>query len=110
MSTSLLSQPQKNVDWVWINTARTASTWANSIMALAGVESKRVCHNESFFGCGTGLEIEDPNYIYLSNVTANKNGWAPVAPTLLDVLARISEVSELYLRQQVTFTSFTHTK
>lgn len=48
-------------------------------MALAGVESKKY-HNESFFGYGTGLEIEDPNYIYLGNVTANKN-VASVLPT-----------------------------
>ncbi len=41
-------------------------------MALAGFESKKY-HNENFFGYGTGLQIEDPNYLYLSNVTANKN-------------------------------------
>ncbi len=63
----------KNVDWVWTNTAQYNIDFGkNSIMALAGVESKRY-HNESFFGYGTGLEIEDPNYIYLGNVTANKN-------------------------------------
>ena len=41
-------------------------------MALAGIEAKKY-HNESFFGYGTGLQIEDPNYLYLGNVTANKN-------------------------------------
>ena len=33
-------------------------------MALLGVEAKKY-HNESFFGYGTGLEIEVPNYLYL---------------------------------------------
>ena len=63
----------KNVDWVWTNTAQYNIDFGkNSIMALVGVESKKY-HNESFFGYGTGLEIEDPNYLYLGNVTANKN-------------------------------------
>ncbi len=58
---------------MWTNTAQyNIDLGKNSIMALAGVESKKY-HNESFFGYGTGLEIEDPNYIYLGNVTANKN-------------------------------------
>ncbi|MCM1483475.1 MAG: TonB-dependent receptor [Muribaculaceae bacterium] len=63
----------KNVDWVWTNTAQyNIDLGVHSIMALAGVESKKY-HNESFFGYGTGLEIEDPNYLYLGNVTSNKN-------------------------------------
>lgn len=63
----------KNVDWVWTNTAQyNIDLGKHSLMALAGVEAKRY-HNESFFGYGTGLEIEDPNYLYLGNVTANKN-------------------------------------
>jgi len=69
----LTQSTAKNVDWVWTNTAQYNMDFGkNSIMALVGVESKRY-HNESFFGYGTGLEIEDPNYIYLDNVTANKN-------------------------------------
>lgn len=69
----LTQSTAKNVDWVWTNTAQyNIDLGKNSIMALAGVESKKY-HNESFFGYGTGLEIEDPNYIYLGNVTANKN-------------------------------------
>lgn len=63
----------KNVDWVWTNTAQYNIDFGkNSLMALLGVESKKY-HNESFFGYGTGLTIEDPNYLYLGNVTAGKN-------------------------------------
>lgn len=63
----------KNVDWVWTNTAQYNIDFGkNSVMALAGIESKKY-HNESFSGYGTGLTIEDPNYLYLGNVTANKN-------------------------------------
>ena len=63
----------KNVDWVWTNTAQyNLDINKHSLMALLGVEAKKY-HNESFFGYGTGLEIEDPNYLYLENVTANKN-------------------------------------
>lgn len=63
----------KNVDWVWTNTAKYDCTIGkNSLMALVGIESKKY-HNESFYGYGTGLAIEDPNYLYLGNVTANKN-------------------------------------
>jgi len=63
----------KNVDWVWTNTAQyNISFNRNSLMGILGVESKRN-HNESFFGYGTGLELEDPNYLYLGNVTSNKN-------------------------------------
>ena len=63
----------KNVDWVWTNTAQyNLDINKHSLMALLGVEAKKY-HNESFFGYGTGLEIEDPNCLYLENVTANKN-------------------------------------
>ncbi|MGN1245569.1 MAG: SusC/RagA family TonB-linked outer membrane protein [Muribaculaceae bacterium] len=63
----------KNVDWVWTNTAQyDRSIGKNTIMALVGIESKKY-HNEAFNGYGTGLAIEDLNYLYLSNVTANKN-------------------------------------
>ena len=41
-------------------------------MALVGVEAKHN-HFEDMFGEGKGLEIEDENYLYLGNVTANKN-------------------------------------
>ena len=69
----LTQSTAKNQDWVWTNTAQYDRTFGkNSIMALVGVEAKKY-HNESFFGYGTGLAIEDPNYLYLGNVTANKN-------------------------------------
>ncbi len=69
----LTQSTAKNVDWVWTNTAQYNIDFGkNSIMALAGIESKKY-HNESFFGYGTGLTIEDPNYTYLGNVTSNKN-------------------------------------
>ena len=55
----------KNVDWVWTNTAQyNLDINKHSLMALLGVEAKKY-HNESFFGYGTGLEIEDPIYLYL---------------------------------------------
>lgn len=63
----------KNVDWVWTNTAQYNIEFGkHSLMALAGIESKKY-HSESFYGYGTGLQVEDPNYIYLENVTSNKN-------------------------------------
>ena len=63
----------KNVDWVWTNTAQyNIDLGKHSLMALAGIEAKKY-HSESFYGYGTGLEVEDPNYIYLENVTTNKN-------------------------------------
>ncbi|MGM9758953.1 MAG: SusC/RagA family TonB-linked outer membrane protein [Parabacteroides sp.] len=69
----LTQSTAKNQDWVWTNTAQyNIDIDKHSLMALVGVESKKY-HNESFFGYGTGLEIEDPNYLYLGNVTANKN-------------------------------------
>lgn len=69
----LTQSTAKNVDWVWTNTAQYNLDFGkHSLMLLAGVESKRY-HNESFFGYGTGLTIEDPNYIYLGNVTSGKN-------------------------------------
>ena len=69
----LTQSTAKNVDWVWTNTAQyNLDLGKNSFMALAGLEAKKY-HNESFYGYGTGLEVENPNYIYLENVTANKN-------------------------------------
>lgn len=41
-------------------------------MALLGIEAKRN-HFEDMFGEGKGLEIEAPDYLYLGNVTSNKN-------------------------------------
>lgn len=69
----LTQSTAKNVDWVWTNTAQyNIDLGKHSLMALAGVEAKRY-HYESFFGYGTGLELEDPDYVYLGNVTGNKN-------------------------------------
>ncbi len=69
----LTQSTAKNVDWVWTNTAQyNIDLGRHSLMALAGVEAKKY-HYENFFGYGTDLTIEDPNYLYLSNVTANKN-------------------------------------
>lgn len=69
----LSQSTKKNVDWVWTNTAQyNVDFGRSSIMALAGIESKRY-HFEEFSGYGTGLAIEDPNYLYLGNVTGGKN-------------------------------------
>lgn len=69
----LYQYASKTVDWVWTNTAQyNIDLGKNSIMALAGVEAKRN-HFEDMYGEGKGLEIEDPNYLYLGNVTSNKN-------------------------------------
>ncbi|MCH5222173.1 MAG: TonB-dependent receptor [Muribaculaceae bacterium] len=63
----------KNVNWVWTNTAQyNIELGKNSLMALVGIEAKRD-HSESFFGSGTGLSIEDADYLYLENVTGDKN-------------------------------------
>ena len=72
-SNNLYQYSSKTVDWVWTNTAQyNADFGKNSIMALIGVEAKRN-HFEDMFGSGKGLEIEDPNYLYLGNVTYDKN-------------------------------------
>lgn len=69
----LYQYSSKTVDWVWTNTAQYNIDFGkNSLMALLGVEAKRN-HFEDMFGEGKGLEIEDPNYLYLGNVTTNKN-------------------------------------
>ncbi|MCM1078185.1 MAG: TonB-dependent receptor [Bacteroidales bacterium] len=69
----LTQSTAKNEDWVWTNTAQyNMDLGKHSIMALAGIESKKY-HNESFFGYGTKLTIEDPNYLYLGNVTSGKD-------------------------------------
>ena len=70
---NLFQYSSKTVDWVWTNTAQyDIDLGKNSVMALLGIEAKRN-HFEDMFGEGKGLEIEDPNYLYLGNVTANKN-------------------------------------
>jgi len=69
---SLYQYSSKTVDWVWTNTAQYNIDFGkNSVMALLGIESKRN-HFEDMSGEGKGLEIEDPNYLYLGNVTSNK--------------------------------------
>ncbi len=69
----LTQSTSKSTDWVWTNTAQYNIDFGkNSIMALVGVEAKKY-HTESFYGYGTDLALEDPNYIYLDNVTSNKN-------------------------------------
>ena len=44
----------------------------NNLTALLGTEAKKN-HSESMFGYGTGLAVEDEDYIYLDGVTAGKN-------------------------------------
>ncbi|MDE6556230.1 MAG: TonB-dependent receptor [Duncaniella sp.] len=73
-STNKLNQnSESKTDWVWTNTAQyNVDLGKHSIMALVGVEAKKY-HEESHWGYGTGLVMEDPNYLYLENVTAGKN-------------------------------------
>lgn len=61
-----------NTDWVWTNTAQYNIDFGrNSIMALAGVESKRN-HYEFVSGSGKNLAVEDENYWYLSTTSSNQ--------------------------------------
>lgn len=70
---NLYQYSSKTVDWVWTNTAQYNIDFGkNSLMALIGIEAKRN-HFEDMFGEGKGLELEDPNYIYLGNATEYKN-------------------------------------
>lgn len=70
---NLYQYSSKTVNWVWTNTAQyNIDLGKNSVMALLGMEAKRD-HFEDMFGEGKGLEIEDPDYLYLNNVTSNKN-------------------------------------
>lgn len=72
-SNFLKQYTSKTVDWVWTNTAQyNADFGKNSIMALIGIEAKRN-HFEDMFAEGRGLEIEDLDYLYLGNVTYDKN-------------------------------------
>lgn len=69
----LTQSTAKNVDWVWTNTAQyDLDFMKNSFMFLLGFESKKY-HNESFYGFGTHLEVEDPSFLYLDNVISGKN-------------------------------------
>lgn len=62
----------KKEDWVWSNTAQyNVDLGKHSLMALVGLESKHY-HSEDLNGYGTGLAIEDPNYLYLSGVSAGQ--------------------------------------
>lgn len=66
----LYQYSSKTVDWVWTNTVQYNIDFGkNSLMALLGIEAKRN-HFEDMYGQGYGLEIEDPDYLYLSNVTS----------------------------------------
>ncbi len=70
---NLYQYSSKTVDWVWTNTAQyNLDIEKHSLMVLLGLESKRN-HFEDMFGEGKGLEIEDPSFLYLGNVTTNKN-------------------------------------
>ena len=70
---NLRQYTSKTVDWLWTNTAQYNIDFGrNSLMALVGVEAKRN-HFEDMWGEGKGLEIEDANYLYLGNTTANRN-------------------------------------
>ncbi len=70
---NLYQYSSKTVNWVWTNTAQyNLDIDRHSLMVLLGIESKRD-HFEDMFGEGKGLEIEDEDYLYLGNVTTNKN-------------------------------------
>lgn len=63
----------KKLDWVWTNTLTYTQTFdKHNITALLATEAKKN-HTESMFGYGTGLAVENLDYIYLSSVTAGKN-------------------------------------
>lgn len=63
----------KRLDWVWTNTATYSKSFGkNNITALIATEAKKN-HSESMFGYGTGLAMENEDYIYLDGVTAGKN-------------------------------------
>ncbi|MDE7080648.1 MAG: TonB-dependent receptor [Muribaculaceae bacterium] len=62
-----------STNWVWTNTAQYNIDFGqNSLMALLGLEAKRD-HFEDMWGEGKGLELEDPDYLYLGNTTYNRN-------------------------------------
>lgn len=63
----------KKLDWVWTNTLTYTQTFdKHNITTLLATEAKKN-HTESMFGYGTGLAVENLDYIYLSSVTAGKN-------------------------------------
>ncbi len=70
---NLFQGNKQNTDWVWTNTAQYNIDFGkNSLMALLGVEAKRY-HFEEFWGSGKNVDLEDENYLYLGNVTSDKN-------------------------------------
>lgn len=69
----LTQSSYKKLDWVWTNTATyTNSFGKNNLTALLAMEAKKN-HAESMFGYGTGLSVENQDYIYLDGVTSGKN-------------------------------------
>ena len=69
----LTQSSNKRLDWVWTNTVTYSKAFGkNNLTALLGTEAKKN-HSESMFGYGTGLAVEDEDYIYLDGVTAGKN-------------------------------------
>ncbi len=69
----LTQSSNKKFDWVWTNTITYSKTLGkNNLTALLGTEAKKN-HRESMFGYGTGLAVENDDYIYLDAVTGGKN-------------------------------------
>lgn len=62
----------RKTDWVWTNTiAYNKEFGKHSFSALLGTEAKK--YNSKFESAyGTGLSVEDENYIYLDGVTAGQ--------------------------------------
>ncbi len=72
-SNTLKQYSSLTTNWVWTNTAQYNIDFGqNSLMALLGIEAKRD-HFEDMWGEGKGLELEDPDYLYLGNTTYNRN-------------------------------------
>lgn len=88
---NLRQYTSKTVDWLWTNTAQYNIDFGrNSLMALVGVEAKRN-HFEDMWGEGKGLEIEDANYLYLGNTTANRNtGSAASNYSMFSIFGKIN--------------------
>ena len=69
----LTQSAYKRLDWVWTNTLTyTQAFGKHNLTALLATEAKKN-HSESMFGYGTGLAVENDDYIYLDGVTAGKN-------------------------------------
>ena len=59
----LTQSSNKRLDWVWTNTVTYSKAFGkNNLTALLGTEAKKN-HSESMFGYGTGLAVEDEDYI-----------------------------------------------